>query len=333
MKILVTGGAGYIGSHTVRALKARGHEPVVFDNLSRGHREAVLDAPLVVGDLLSTDDVSSVLERHEIDGVLHFAALASVGESVGHPDLYYSNNITGTLNLLDAMRKSRVSRFIFSSTCATYGNPVRIPMDEEHPQAPVNPYGRTKLAVEWMIRDHEDAFGLRFALLRYFNAAGSSLDGAIGEDHEPETHLVPRVLMAAAGEIPQVTILGDDWETPDRTCIRDYIHVEDLAEAHVLALERLAAGGRSGAWNLGTGQGHSVREVIACAEKVTGRKIPAAIGPRRAGDPPVLVAQADRARRELGWTPSRSRLEQIVGSAWLWVKGGRRYAGRKSRGV
>lgn len=325
MKVLVTGGAGYIGSHMLQALIDRGHEPVVFDNLSRGHRAAVGEAPLVVGDLLRPGDISRVFDAHRIEAVMHFAALAFVGESVGHPDLYYRNNVFGTLHLLDAMKQHGVDRFIFSSTCATYGDPVRVPMDEEHPQNPVNPYGRSKLMVEWILRDYDAAFGLRHVALRYFNAAGCSSDGSIGEDHEPETHLIPRVLMAITGEIPEVTILGTDWDTHDGTCVRDYIHVEDLAEAHVLALEHLAAGGRSRAWNLGTGRGHSVREVVACAEKVTGRKVPAVDGPRRAGDPPVLVAQAERVERDLGWKPRFLDLERVIESAWRWMERGGRY--------
>lgn len=325
MKVLVTGGAGYIGSHAVRALRAKGHQPVVFDNLSRGHREAALDSPLVVGDLLSFDAISSALRSHGAEAVLHFAALTYVGESVGHPDVYYRNNVAGTLNLLEAMRKSNVTKLIFSSTAAVYGDPVRVPIDEDHPLRPVNPYGRSKLAVEWMLRDFQSAFGLKFAALRYFNAAGSSLDGRIGEDHEPETHLIPRVLMAITGEIPQVTILGTDWDTPDGTCVRDYIHVEDLAEAHVLALEHLERGGASSSWNLGTGKGHSVREVIRSAEKVSGRKVPVIEGARREGDPAILVAAAERVRRDLGWKPHHADIDTIVASAWRWIERGGRY--------
>jgi UDP-glucose-4-epimerase GalE len=325
MKVLVTGGAGYIGSHAARALRARGHAPVIFDNLSRGHREAALDAPVITGDLLAPESLAAALAGRGFEAAMHFAALTYVGESVGHPDLYYRNNVAGTLNLLAALRVARVNALVFSSSAAVYGNPVRIPITEDHPKAPVSPYGRTKLMVEEILADHDAAHGLRYAALRYFNAAGASADARIGEDHDPETHLVPRVLMAAAGEIPAVTILGTDWETPDGTCIRDYIHVEDLAEAHVLALERLAGGGRSGAWNLGTGTGHSVREVIACAERVTGRKVPAEEGARRAGDPAVLVASPEKARRELGWQARQPGLEAIVASAWRWIEKGGRY--------
>jgi UDP-glucose-4-epimerase GalE len=330
MKVLVTGGAGYIGSHAVRALQERGHDPVVFDNLSRGHREAVVDAPLIEGDLLSGDAIALALASTGAEAVLHFAALTYVGESVGHPDLYYRNNVAGTLRLIAAMREHGVDKLIFSSSAAVYGDPIRVPIDEAHPRSPSNPYGRTKLACEWMLEDAGAAFGIRFAALRYFNAAGSSRDGRLGEDHDPETHLIPRVLMAVTGEIPSVTILGTDWDTPDGTCVRDYIHVEDLAEAHVLALERLARGGASGAWNLGTGHGSSVREVIACAEKVTGRGVPAVEGARRTGDPPVLVAAAGRALRDLEWAPRRSGLEEIVASAWAWIRKGGRYAGARA---
>lgn len=325
MKVLVTGGAGYIGSHAVRALRATGHEPIVFDNLSRGHREAVLEATLLEGDLLSQDAIDQVFKSHDIGAVMHFAALAYVGESVGHPDLYYRNNVVGTMNLLDAMHKGRVDKLIFSSTCATYGEPVQVPMDEGHPQNPVNPYGRSKLMVERILGDYQAAFGMHFVTLRYFNAAGCSLDGRTGEDHEPETHLIPRVLMSITGEIPEVTILGTDWETPDGTCVRDYIHVEDLAAAHVLALDYLSQGGTTAAWNLGTGQGHSVREVIACAERVSGQRVPVIEGARRKGDPAQLVASASKVRRELGWEARHQDLETIVASAWRWMERGGRY--------
>jgi UDP-glucose-4-epimerase GalE len=330
MNVLVTGGAGYIGSHTARALLARGHRPIIFDNLLRGHREvpAILRLPFVEGDLLSQAELANAFADHEVDAVLHFAALAAVGESVAHPDLYYRNNVCGTVNLLDAMHKWGVSKLIFSSTCATYGDPIEVSMGEAHPQNPVNPYGRSKLMVERILADYASAHGLRFAALRYFNAAGCSSDGLLGEDHDPETHLIPRVLMAAKGELPHITVLGTDYDTPDGTCIRDYIHVEDLADAHVLALEHLSSGGASGAWNLGTGVGHSVREVIACAERASGRRIPQVDGPRRAGDPPRLVAMAEKVRRELGWTPRRTDLADIVASAWQWMEKGGRYRPR-----
>lgn len=326
MKVLVTGGAGYVGSHTVRALIAHGHEPVVFDNLSRGHRAAVGNARLFQGDLLRPEDLLRAFSLVRFEAVLHFAALAYVGESTERPDAYYRNNVCGTLNLLDAMRAADVRMIVFSSSCATYGEPSTVPMAEDHPQRPLNPYGRTKLVCEWLLRDHDAAFGIRHVALRYFNAAGCSSDASIGEDHDPEPHLIPRTLMAAAGRIAEVRIFGTDWNTPDGTCIRDYIHVEDLAEAHVLALEHLQKGGPSRAWNLGTGVGHSVREVIACAEKVTGKQVPAKEGPRRPGDAAALVADATAVQRELGWKPRHWELEDIVRSAWRWMQKGGRYA-------
>jgi UDP-glucose-4-epimerase GalE len=325
-KVLVTGGAGYIGSHTVRALRSVGYEPIVFDNLYRGHREAVLDARLIVGDLLNREDLREALRGQDFKAVVHFAAMTYVGESVSHPDVYYRNNVVGTLNLLDAMREEGVPAIIFSSTAATYGNPLTTPMNEDHPQNPVNPYGCSKLMVEHLLRDYDAAFGLRSVALRYFNAAGCSFDGEIGEDHEPETHLIPRVLMAITGEIPKVTILGTDYDTPDGTCVRDFIHVEDLAEAHVLGLKHLLEGGKSTALNLGTSQGYSVREVITCVEKVTGKTVPAEEGPRRAGDPPSLVADARRGSEVLNWKPQHRELEAIVESAWRWQQKGGRYA-------
>ena len=325
-KVLVTGGAGYIGSHTVRALKKQGFEPVIFDNLSRGHREAALDAPLIEGDLLEPEAIRSALSGQTFDAVVHFAALTYVGESVSHPHVYYRNNVMGTLNLLDAMREEGVRAFIFSSTAAVYGDPQRIPMDEDHPKSPVNPYGQSKLMVERILADFDSAFDLRYVALRYFNAAGCSLDSQIGEDHDPETHLIPRVLQAAKGEIPNVTILGTDYETPDGTCVRDFVHVEDLAAAHILALRHLLDGGKSLALNLGTSTGNSVREVIDCVGRVTGRKVPLEEGPRRAGDPPFLVADASRAQKELGWKAEHADLEVIVDSAWRWMERGGRYA-------
>ncbi len=325
MKVLSPGGAGYVGSHTVRALMARGHEPVVFDNLSRGHRAAVGAAPLFEGDLLEPQNLRRAFSGARFDAVLHFAALAYVGESIARPDVYYRNNICGTLNLLDAMKEAGVGMIVFSSSCATYGNPTTVPMAEDHPQNPVNPYGKSKLVCEWLLRDYETAFGIRYAALRYFNAAGCSSDASIGEDHDPETHLIPRALMVAAGQLPEVTIFGTDWDTPDGTCIRDYVHVDDLAEAHVLALEHLRRGGPSRAWNLGAGRGHSVREVILCAARVTGRRVPAAEGPRRPGDPAVLVADTKAAQQELGWKPRHTDLEDIVRSAWRWIEKGGRY--------
>jgi UDP-glucose 4-epimerase len=317
MRILVTGGAGYIGSHAARLFANRGNEVWVYDNLSRGHEQAVPDGRLIVGDLLDTPTLEEALRRQRIDAVVHFAALSYVGESVREPALYYRNNVGGTLGLLDAMRRCGVGRLVFSSTAAVYGVPRRVPIMEDEPAAPINPYGRTKLAVEWALADHAAAYGLGFAALRYFNAAGASPDGAVGEDHDPETHLIPIILQAALRLRADVEVFGTDYPTPDGTCVRDYVHVDDLAEAHLLALQRLEPGcGR--AYNLGTGRGFSVREVLAACEEVTGRRIPVRLGPRRPGDPPELVASAERAVRELGWQPRHTDLREIVETAWRW---------------
>jgi UDP-glucose-4-epimerase GalE len=318
--ILVTGGAGYVGSHACKALAAAGHTPVVYDNLSRGHREFARWGPLEVGDLCEAAKLDAVFARHRIDAVMHFAALAYVGESVEQPALYYRNNVGGTLELLEAMRRAGVGLMVFSSTCATYGVPERMPITEDLPQQPINPYGATKLMIERVLRDYEPAYGLRSVALRYFNAAGCDPDGEVGEDHEPETHLIPRVLMAADGMLPRIDVFGTDYPTPDGTCLRDYIHVADLADGHVRALDYLQRGGASSAINLGTGRAFSVREVIAAAERVTGRRIPVHEGPRRAGDPPVLVGDATRARTLLGFAPRYSEIEPIVETAWRWHK-------------
>ena len=318
--ILVTGGAGYVGSHASKALAAAGHTPVVYDNLSRGHREFARWGPLEVGDLCEAATLDAVFARHRIDAVMHFAALAYVGESVEQPALYYRNNVGGTLELLEAMRRAGVGLIVFSSTCATYGVPERMPITEDLPQQPINPYGATKLMIEQVLRDYAPAYGLRSVALRYFNAAGCDPDGEVGEDHEPETHLIPRVLMAADGMLPRIDVFGTDYPTPDGTCMRDYIHVADLADGHVRALDYLQRGGASSAINLGTGRAFSVREVIAAAERVTGRRIPVHEGPRRAGDPPVLVADATRARTLLGFAPRYSEIEPIVETAWRWHK-------------
>jgi UDP-glucose 4-epimerase len=327
--LLVTGGAGYIGSHAVLALRAAGWPVIVLDNLSTGRRAAIpAGVELVEGDVGERAGLARLFERQRIAAVLHFAGSVIVPESVRDPLAYYHNNTVNSLALFDACVRAGIGAVVFSSTAAVYGNPDSVPVPESAPTRPLNPYGRSKLICEWMAQDHDRAFGLRHVALRYFNAAGSSEDGKIGEDHDPETHLIPRVLLAITGEIPAVTILGTDWNTPDGTCIRDYIHVEDLAEAHVLAIEHLAGGAGSAAWNLGTGSGHSVREVLAAAEKVTGKKAPAVEGPRRPGDPSILVAAADRVKRELGWKPQRSALEDIVASAWRWVRAGGRYARR-----
>src|SRR5262245_9475994 len=279
MRILVTGGAGYIGSHAVKLLLARGHEVWVYDNLCHGHRAAVPAGRLIVGDLAEVDRVDQALVQHRIEAVMHFAAFAYVGESVKDPGKYYRNNLANTLGLMECLRRNGVGRFVFSSTCATYGIPQQVPITEDEPQKPINPYGSAKLAVEWALRDYAVAYGWGFAALRYFNAAGASADGAIGEDHEPEPHLIPLVLQAVLGRRPHVEVFGTDYPTPDGTCIRDYIHVDDLAEAHRLALERLAPGSALFC-NVGTGRGYSVREVIRTAEEVTGKKVPVKEGPR-----------------------------------------------------
>jgi UDP-glucose 4-epimerase len=317
MNVLVVGGAGYIGSHTVRYLAGQGHRPIVFDNLSLGHAQAVVGHPLIVGQLQDRALVEQTLRDHRIDAVMHFAAYALVGESVAEPAKYYENNILATYQLLQAMRRCQVARFVFSSTCATYGIPDRLPIDETQLQAPINPYGFTKLVVERMLGDFQRAYGLHYAALRYFNAAGASPRGDIGEDHDPESHLIPLVLQVALGQRAAITVLGTDYPTPDGTCIRDYIHVDDLAAAHVLALTQLDQQPRLEV-NLGTGQGHSVQEVIAECRRVTGHEIPVEQGPRRPGDPPQLVANPDRARRVLGWRPQFSQLSNIVQTAWQW---------------
>ena len=319
MRILVTGGAGYIGSHTVRLLLDRGHDVTVFDNLAAGHRAAVPADRLVVGDLKDVDQVDHVLVAHRIEAVVHFAASAYVGESVVNPSKYYLNNLHNSMQLLERVRRHEIQKFVFSSTCATYGVPDWVPITEEEKQAPINPYGNTKLAFERMLADYAPAYGIGYAALRYFNAAGASADGSIGEDHDPETHLIPVVLQAALGKRPYVEVFGTDYPTPDGTCIRDYIHVEDLAEAHLLALERLAPG-EGLKYNVGVGKGFSVRDVIRTAEEVTGLPIPVKTGPRRPGDPPELVAAADKIRRELGWAPRYTELRPIVETAWNWFK-------------
>jgi UDP-glucose-4-epimerase GalE len=317
MRILVTGGAGYIGSHAVRLFLARGHDVRVYDNLSMGHRGSVPADRLIVADLADTHRLDQALVENRIDAVVHFAAFAFVGESVSNPAKYYQNNLVNTLSLLDAVRRHGIKRFVFSSTCATYGVPQTVPITENEPQKPINPYGNGKLAVEFALADFAAAYGWGYAALRYFNAAGASPDGTIGEDHDPETHLIPLVLQAAAGRRPAVQVFGTDYPTPDGTCVRDYIHVDDLAEAHLLALEKLSPG-TAFKLNLGTGRGYSVREVIRVSEEVTGKKVPVTEAARRPGDPPVLVAAADRAKHELGWQPRYTELRAIVESAWKW---------------
>jgi UDP-glucose-4-epimerase GalE len=316
--ILVTGGAGYVGSHACKALAAAGHTPVAYDNLGRGHRELVKWGPLEVGDLADRARLDEVFARHRPAAVMHFAAFAYVGESVQDPALYYRNNVGGTLELVEAARRAGVGRLVFSSTCSTYGVPERMPIDEDAPQRPINPYGATKLAIERMLADYGAAYGLRSVSLRYFNAAGCDPDGETGELHDPETHVIPRVLMAATGEIGHVEIFGTDYPTPDGTCLRDYVHVADLAYGHVQALDYLERGGATTAVNLGTGRGFSVREVIAAAEQVVARRIPVREAPRRPGDPPVLVADPSRARALLGFAPRYTELAPMVATAWRW---------------
>lgn len=317
MRILVVGGAGYIGGFTVHRLLARGHSVVVYDNLSAGHRQAVPPELLRVGDLADTDRLDHLFTTERIEAVVHFAASCYVGESVTDPAKYYRNNVGNTLTLLERVRRHGVKRVVFSSTCATYGVPEVVPIPEGHPQRPVNPYGNTKLAVEMMLRDYAPAYGIGFAALRYFNAAGAAPDGRRGEDHTPETHLIPLALQVALGQRSHLDIFGTDYPTPDGTCVRDYIHVEDLAAAHVLALEAIEPG-QFKAWNVGTGTGSSVREVIRTCEEVSGRAIAVKEGPRRAGDPPALVATGDKLRTELGWRPQYPTLRQIVETAWAW---------------
>lgn len=316
--ILVTGGAGYIGSHACKALAAAGFTPVTFDNLVYGHREAVQWGPLVNADLLDADAISHVIKEYRPIAVMHFAAYAYVGESVENPGKYYRNNVVGSLNLIEAMRDAGLDKVIFSSTCATYGIPEQALISESHRQSPINPYGYSKLMIEKMLMDFDHAHGIRSISLRYFNAAGADVDGEIGEDHNPETHLIPLVLDAAAGLRESITMHGNDYPTPDGSCIRDYVHVSDLADAHVLTLQALLTGAETNAYNLGNGQGYSVHEVISAARKVTGKNIPVAIGPRRAGDPPRLVGDAGLIKQSLGWAPKYSDIDDIIGSAWRW---------------
>ncbi|HEY2971247.1 MAG TPA: UDP-glucose 4-epimerase GalE [Pyrinomonadaceae bacterium] len=317
MAILVTGGAGYIGSVTTELLRARGEQVVVLDNLSRGHRRAVApEVPFYEGNVGNSELVTRILREHNIEACIHFAAFAYVGESVIQPALYYENNVEQGIRLLGALNTAGVRRVVFSSTCATYGEPQRIPIDEGHQQLPANPYGWSKLFVERIMADYDRAYDLRFVALRYFNASGATPER--GEHHEPETHLVPLVLKAAEGEIERVTVFGNDYSTTDGTCVRDYVHVTDLATAHALSLEYLRSGNASTAINLGNGQGYSVLEVIEAARQVTGRDIAVEIQGRRPGDPSHLVADAARARKVLGWQPQQPDLAAIIGSAWEW---------------
>ena len=318
MAILICGGAGYIGSHINKHLNREGYETVVFDNLVYGHREAVKWGTFVQGDLSNTDEIRSVFEKYKIDAVFHFAAYAYVGESVENPEKYYYNNVVNTLNLLKVMREYGCNKIIFSSTCATYGEPQQVPITEDMPQNPINPYGVTKLAVERIFKDYRSAYGLRFAVLRYFNAAGADPDGEIGESHTPETHIIPLVLDAASGKRPDVEVFGTDYDTPDGSCIRDYIHVMDLARAHLLALHYLEKGGAGDFFNLGNAIGTSVLEVIASVKRVTGRSFRVTLADRRAGDPAKLVGSSEKAQKILGWKPMFGDIDTIVEHAWKW---------------
>ncbi len=316
-RVLVTGGAGYIGSHAAKALSQAGYEVVVFDNLVAGHREAVTFGPFVEGDITDLEAVRRALRDHRISAVMHFAAFLDVGESVREPAKYYRNNVTGALTVLEAMALEQVRLFVFSSTCATYGEPIETPIPETHPQRPINSYGESKLAVERALPHFDQAHGITWVALRYFNAAGADPDGELGEDHAPEIHLIPRAIEAATGG-RGLQVFGDDYPTPDGTCLRDYIHVTDLADAHVRALEAIADTGVSRVYNLGTGHPHSVREVIDAVERVTGRPVPWTLAPRRPGDPAALYAAAHKAQAELKWTPRFADLDSIVRTAWAW---------------
>ena len=329
MRVLVTGGAGYIGSHGARALARRGHRVVIYDNLSTGHRELARGFELIEGNVGDAAKLAGALRG--MDAVMHFAALSIVPESVQNPRKYFENNVRDGLVLLNTCLEAGVRKFIFSSTAAVYGNPASVPITEDAPKAPVNPYGRSKLAFEYAMQSYDAAYGLRFMSLRYFNAAGCEDSGEIGELHDPETHLIPAALQSATGARRELQIFGDDYDTPDGTCIRDYIHVEDLAEAHVFALEHLAGGGESNILNLGTGKGHTVREVVSTIERVIGRELPKRVVGRRPGDPPILLADPSRAENLLGWKAVRS-LEQMVASAWHFLQRRQVPAGRGGPG-
>jgi len=317
--VLVTGGAGYVGAHACKALAAAGYKPVAYDNLVYGHEAAVKWGPLEKGDILDAARLAQVIQTYRPSSVMHFAAFAYVGESVTDPAKYYRNNFGGTLAVLDAMRAHRIDRIVFSSSCATYGIPDKVPITEDAPQRPINAYGSSKLMVERVLCDYGSAYGLKSVALRYFNAAGADLDGEIGEDHNPETHLIPLVLDAALGVRPEITIFGDDYQTPDGTCIRDYIHVSDIADAHVLALKAMNGGASNSAYNLGTGHGFSVAKIIETARVVTKREIRVVKGPRRPGDPAVLVADSQRVKQGLGWSPRHTDIGGIIESAWKWT--------------
>ncbi len=317
MKILITGGAGYVGSACLRYVGKKGHTPIAFDNLKEGHASAVGEAELVVGDIADTELLVETIRRYEIEAVMHFAAATYVGESVTDPEYHYRNNIGGTLSLLNAMRTTGVKRMLFSSTCATYGMSGDGPMTEETPQAPFSPYARTKLAVEWMIRDFSHAYGLGFTLLRYFNAAGADPSGEFGEYHNPETHLIPLVLEVPLGKRTGLKVYGNDYPTPDGTCIRDYVHIDDLASAHLLAIEATTPTTEE-VFNIGTGSGQSVLEIIASCERIVGKSIPYEVVERRPGDPPMLVANPTKLKSQLGWQPQYTSIDETVETAWAW---------------
>ncbi|MGE5582604.1 MAG: UDP-glucose 4-epimerase GalE [Bacillota bacterium] len=320
MKVLVAGGAGYIGSHVVLDLNRRGHQPVVLDNLVKGHRQAVVAGKFIQGDVGDKELVKRIVREEGIEAAVHLCAYSLVGESVGEPAKYFQNNIGNGLHFLDALRESGVKSLVFSSTAAVYGEPERTPIPEDHPKNPTNPYGFSKLTFEGILKAYDLAYGLKYISLRYFNAAGADPEAEIGEDHQPETHLIPIVLQTALGIRPYIEIFGTDYHTPDHTCIRDYIHVSDLAQAHILALEALGQGASSTIYNLGNGLGYSNRQVIEVAKEVTGREIPVKEGPRRPGDPAVLVASSNRLQAELGWRPQYPQLEKIIETAWRWHK-------------
>jgi UDP-glucose 4-epimerase len=318
-EILVTGGAGYIGSHTVMELLRENYTPVIVDNLSTGHKNAVLGGTFYDCDLGDTSGLRKIFSKHNIDAVIHFSANCYVGESVVNPHKYFKNNVGNTISLLEAMLEANVKKIIFSSTAATYGNPLRTPIDETHPQVPCNPYGMSKLFIEQIINTYENAYGMRHMYLRYFNAAGADVESRIGEDHYPETHIIPLLLQVAQGIKKQFTVFGTDYDTTDGTCVRDYIHVMDLADAHIKAMRYLDKENKSDAFNLGTSVGYSVKEIISNVEKITGKKIVVEYSQRREGDPPVLISSSEKAKKVLGWN-SRYSLDEIIGSAWNWHK-------------
>jgi UDP-glucose 4-epimerase len=316
--ILVVGGAGYIGAHMVKLLGRSGYTPVVLDNLSNGRRESVPAPTLIVGDMAEAGMLDALMQAFRFEAVMHFASFIQVGESVAHPGRYYDNNVGNTIRLLEAMERHRIKHFIFSSTAAIFGDPEYVPIDERHPKAPINPYGRSKWMVEQVLEDFDRAYGMRSCCLRYFNAAGADPEGGLGECHDPETHLIPLVLQAASGRRASISLYGNDYPTPDGTCIRDYIHVTDLCDVHLLALKALQAGAASSRYNLGNGAGYSNLEVLKAAERVAGRPIKYNIGPRRPGDPPRLVADASLAKAELGWSPRYAAIDTIIAHAWRW---------------